>query len=56
MEQEYEFLQLTMERQRQEYLKRHFEATLPAVDEMKKLREKIQMNGHFKNLSGFDLK
>ncbi len=56
IEQEYEFLQLTMERQRQEYLKRHFEATLPAFDEMKKLKEKIQMNGHFKNLSGFDLK
>lgn len=56
LEQEYEFLQLTMERQRQEYLKRHFEAALPAFEEMKQLREKIQMNGHFKNLSGFDLK
>lgn len=56
LQQEYEFLQLTMERQRQEYLKRHFEATLPAFEEMKQLKEKIQMNGHFKNLSGFDLK
>lgn len=55
VQQEYELLQLTMERQRQEYLKRHFEATLPAFDEMKNLREKIQMNGHFKNLSGFHL-
>ncbi|MCH5599697.1 LON peptidase substrate-binding domain-containing protein [Niabella ginsengisoli] len=56
LEQEYEFLQLTQERQRQEYLKRHFEATLPALEEMKQLREKIQMNGHFKNLEGFDVK
>ena len=56
LQQEYELLQLTQERQRQEYLKRHFEATLPAVDQMKQLREKILMNGHFKNLDGFDLK
>ncbi|MCH5690970.1 LON peptidase substrate-binding domain-containing protein [Niabella sp. W65] len=56
LQQEYEFLQLTMERQRQEYLKRHFEATLPAFEEMKQLKDRIQMNGHFKNLSGFDLK
>ncbi len=56
LQQKYEFLQLTMERQRQEYLKRHFEATLPAFEEMKQLKDRIQMNGHFKNLSGFDLK
>ncbi|WP_346237562.1 LON peptidase substrate-binding domain-containing protein [Niabella insulamsoli] len=56
LEQEYEFLQLTQERQRQEYLKRHFEAALPAIEEMRQLREKIQMNGHFKNLEGFDVK
>ena len=54
--QEYEFLQLTHERQRQEYLRRHFEATLPAFDEMKQLREKIQMNGHFKQIDGFNIK
>lgn len=56
LQQEYEFLQLTRERQRQEYLKRHFDAVFPAFDEMKLLKEKIQMNGHFRNLSGFDLK
>lgn len=56
LQQEYEFLQLTTELQRQEYLKRHFEATLPTFEEMKKLKDKIQMNGHFKNIGGFDLK
>lgn len=56
LQQEYEFLQLTNERQRQEYLKRHFEVTLPAFEEMKQLKDKIQMNGHFKNINGFDLK
>ncbi|GAB3415355.1 LON peptidase substrate-binding domain-containing protein [Niabella aquatica] len=56
LQQEYEFLQLTQERQRQEYLKRHFEAALPGVKEMRQVREKIQMNGHFKNIEGFDVR
>lgn len=56
LQQQYEFLQLTNERQRQEYLKRHFDKTLPVFEDAKSLREKIQMNGHFKNISGFDIK
>ncbi len=56
IQEEYEFLQLTQERQRQEYLKRHFEKTLPVFEQMNQLKQKIQMNGHFRNLSGFDLK
>ncbi|GEM_PF-24253 len=56
IQQEYEFLQLVNERQRQEYLKRHFEAIHPTHKEIKDLREKIQMNGHFKNITGFDVK
>ncbi len=56
LDQEYEFLQLTNERQRQEYLRRHFETTLPAVEEMAALKEKIRMNGHFKNTDGFRVK
>ncbi|TXI33724.1 MAG: peptidase S16 [Niabella sp.] len=54
--QEYELLQLTTERHRQEYLKRHFDEVLPSFEEIRQLREKIQMNGHFKNISGFELK
>ncbi|WP_018627613.1 LON peptidase substrate-binding domain-containing protein [Niabella aurantiaca] len=55
IQEEYEFLQLTQERQRQEYLKRHFEKTLPVFEKMDQLKQKIQMNGHFKNLGGFDI-
>ncbi len=56
LKEEYELLQLTEERQRQEYLKRHFDKALPASAEIKTLKEKIQSNGHFKNLrSYFDM-
>ncbi|MFT4094725.1 MAG: LON peptidase substrate-binding domain-containing protein [Niabella sp.] len=50
LQQEYEFLQLTSERQRQEYLKRHFENIAPLLTNKEDIRKKIQMNGHFRNL------
>jgi Lon protease-like protein len=52
---EYEFLSLTNELQRQEYLKRHLAKVLPVVAEMELLKEKIKLNGHFKNISGFNI-
>ena len=52
---EYELLALMHELQRQEYLKQHLLKVLPVVTEMETLKEKIKLNGHFKNLSGFDL-
>jgi Lon protease-like protein len=52
---EYELLQLLHEIQRQEYLKRHLKKVLPVIAEMETLKERIQMNGHFKNLSGFEV-
>lgn len=55
LEEEYELLHLVDERQRQEYLKRHLTKVIPLVAEMEQLKEKIKLNGHFKNLSGFDL-
>ncbi|PZR27227.1 MAG: peptidase S16 [Citrobacter freundii] len=55
LEEEYELLGLMDERQRQEYLKRHLVKTLPTVTGMEQLKEKIKLNGHFKNLSGFEL-
>jgi hypothetical protein len=51
---EYELLQLFHELQRQEYLKRHLKKVLPVIAEMETLKERVQMNGHFKNLKGFD--
>ncbi len=55
LEEEYEILGLTDERQRQEYLKRHLQKAIHTVSGMEQLKEKIKLNGHFKNLSGFDL-
>ena len=52
---EYEFLQLMYELQRQEYLKQHLSKVLPVMTEMETLKEKIQLNGHFKNLGGMEL-
>jgi uncharacterized protein len=54
IEEEYEFLNLLHELQRQEYIKRHIKRVLPIVAEMESLKEKVQLNGHFKNLKGFE--
>jgi Lon protease-like protein len=55
LEEEYELLNLLDERQRQEYLKRHLAKVIPMLTGMELLKEKIKLNGHFKNLGGFDL-
>ncbi len=55
LEEEYELLGLLHESQRLEYLKRHLKKILPIITGAENLKEKIQMNGHFKELSGFDL-
>ena len=54
IQEEYEFLNLLHERQRQEYLKRHLAKIIPMVAEMENLKEKVKLNGHFKNLTGFN--
>ncbi len=54
IQEEYEFLNLFHERQRQEYLKRHLSKVIPLVAEMENLKEKVKLNGHFKNLSAFN--
>ncbi len=55
LKEEYELLQLLHELQRQEYLKQHLQKVLPVIAQMEKLKEKIQLNGHFKNLNSFNL-
>ncbi len=55
LEEEYELLTLMNELQRQEYLKRHLAKVIPVVAEMESLKDKIKLNGHFKNISGFDI-
>ena len=56
LEEEYELLGLFDERQRQEYLKRFLAKAIPMLTGMEQLKERIKLNGHFKNLEGFDLK
>ena len=53
LEQEYELLGLLREEQRQEYIKRHLTRVLPVIAEMETLKERVRLNGHFKNLSSF---
>ena len=55
LEEECELLGLMEERQRLEYLKRHLTKVIPLMAEMERLKEKVKLNGHFKNLSGFEL-
>jgi Lon protease-like protein len=52
---EYALLQLLQEEQRLEYLKRHIEKVIAVVNGMENLKERIQLNGHFKELKGFNL-
>jgi uncharacterized protein len=53
LEEEYELLKLMREEQRQEYLKRHLGRVLPVIAQMESLKEKVKLNGHFKNLASF---
>lgn len=54
LEEEYEFLGLLYESQRLEYLKQHLSKVLPVVAGMESLKERIQLNGHFRELKGFN--
>jgi Lon protease-like protein len=55
IEDEYGLLELLQELQRQEFLKRHIAKVLPVMKEMELLKEKIKLNGHFKNPEGFNI-
>lgn len=47
LEEEYELLCLSHERQRQEYLRLHLEKVLPIADRLDRLKARANMNGHF---------
>jgi Lon protease-like protein len=53
IDQEYEVLGLLQELQRQEYLRRHLQKVIPIMAEMEALKEKVKLNGHFRNLNSF---
>jgi Lon protease-like protein len=50
VEQEYELLTLDSEADRQQFLIRHLDKVIPIVAGMERTKERIRMNGHFKNL------
>lgn len=51
---EYELLTMSSEKQRQEKLIEHLELILPIVAEVERTKERIAMNGHFKELDALD--
>ena len=50
LEQEYQFLCLSTEFDRQNFIFDHLEQLIPIVREMERLRKRVQLNGHFKNV------
>lgn len=50
-EQEYTLLQCHSEGLRQEMILQHLKQVLPIVAETEKLKERVRLNGHFKNLT-----
>ena len=54
IEDEYQLLEYARELHRQEYIKRHLVKVLSVMNEMVLLEKKIKLNGHFKNLEGFE--
>jgi Lon protease-like protein len=55
LKQEHELLGLLDEQQRQAYLLRHLKAVFPVASEMESLKEKIKLNGHFRNIPGLEI-
>ncbi len=50
IEQEYELLTILTETARQQFISQHLDKVLPVVAEMERTKQRIRMNGHFKNL------
>lgn len=55
LREEYELLELLREDQRLEYLKRHLNKMIPIITGAENLKERVKLNGHFKELKGFNL-
>lgn len=54
LNEEYEMLELLHENQRLEYIRRHIAKTIEVVTGVENLKDKIKLNGHFRELEGFD--
>lgn len=49
-EEEYHLLTIDSETERQRYILRHLNKVIPVMSEMERTKERIKLNGHFKNL------
>lgn len=54
-EKEYELLQLLTETQRLEYIRQHLNGIMPTLQSLEQAKARIQLNGHFRDLSLGDL-
>ena len=54
VKEEYELHGLLFESQRLEYIRRHLQKIIPILKDAENLKEKIQLNGHFRELKGFN--
>ena len=55
VKEEYELNSLLYEVQRLEYIRRHLQKVLPIIADAEKLKQRIQLNGHFRELEGFNI-
>lgn len=55
IENEYQILEYENELHRQEYIKRHLNKMLSVMKEVQELKKKIKLNGHFKEMKGWDI-
>ncbi|WP_420154538.1 LON peptidase substrate-binding domain-containing protein [Siphonobacter sp.] len=49
LEEEYELLQIPKELERQRFISRHLNRIMPVIQELEKTKERIRLNGHFRN-------
>ncbi len=56
LQQEYELLCQSDERARQDYMLDHLRRLIPMARELERLKEKVQMNGHFRNITPPDIR
>ena len=55
-QQEYQLLQLTSESVRLQFLLDHLQQTIKVLGELNRTRERIELNGHFRNFDPLDFK
>ena len=55
MEEEYELIELMTEPYRLQYIINHLDKVIPIIAGTEKLKDRINLNGHFREIKGFNL-